>query len=200
MVRALLAGTKTQTRRVVKWPDWIVPEDYDKAAWELRNCYSVALMQDGRPVKRFSVPYGEPGDRLWVRETFRVVGGHPGKKAHFSDEFQYRADEDQSYVDRYIPSIHMPRCASRIKLEVTGVRVQRVQEISGVDARAEGIQIPAPTITPAEFDHDCVVSYRELWESINGPDSWDANPWVWVVEFRRIPPSQDGCANSGGEK
>jgi hypothetical protein len=103
----------------------------------------------------------------------------------------YRADfDDGPRPIKYRPSIHMPRWASRITLEVTGVRVERLQDISEADAIAEGIDLNASAIgirTTGESPQPMAIAiYRSLWESINGPQSWDANPWVWVVEFRRI--------------
>lgn len=160
-------------------------------------------------------PYGVPGDRLWARETFFAFGRWVTR---FSEEKgrdewcfvdmtletgrAYLFDEPAGWVRRQRaaggatpgwwkrPSIHMPRVASRITLEVTGVRVERLQEISEADAKAEGAPdyeegVDAP---PPDGDHvwSYRASYRRLWESINGPGSWDANPFVWVVEFRRV--------------
>lgn len=181
MVRALLAGTKTQTRRIVKVPKRFEGFSHPSAAGV-----------------DFSCPYGWRSDRLWVRETWGI--GYPDEDGGYfaipwtgadprkDGKVFYRADFKETDVQRpWKPSIHMPRWASRITLWITDVRVERLNAISGKDARAEGIQIPAPAITPEEFDHDCVVAYSKLWESINGPGSWDANPFVWVIEFRRLP-------------
>lgn len=164
MVRALLAGTKTQTRRVCKL-DVRAGMPEPELASLLRCC-----------------PYGQPGDRLWVRETWATHPDYGGRHAI------YRTDRGCEHdAERWTPSIHMPRWASRITLEVTGVRVERLQNIGEGDAKAEGVQMPDGTPTPPEW-----WSYRRefahLWEQINGPGSWDANPWAWVVEFKRIEP------------
>jgi hypothetical protein len=183
MVRAILDGSKTQTRRIVK------PEH-------------VSAYHDGVPAlfKRF--PYGKPGDRLWVRER-HAIWTRPETQIygfHFPEErgVYYWADQGaMQQVGRWRPSIHMPRWASRITLEVTGVRVERLQDISEEDAIAEGVgheldeaynaaehaQIggcPLQAGTPAQH------AYAVLWESINGPGSWDKNPWVWCVNLMAI--------------
>jgi hypothetical protein len=152
----------------------------------------VALKENGM------CPYGQPGDRLWVRECFAAWWETAtGKRSHVMG---YRADIDDPYWDgfgfddpwwldaKWEPSIHMPRSFSRITLEITGVRLERLQEISESDARSEGVNA-APDWRHL-FNDPEAMSYRcgfaRLWESINGPGSWAANPWVWVVEFRRI--------------
>ena len=164
MVRALLAGTKTQTRRIVKARDleWM---DVHQGLREPDNAERC--------------PYGQPGDRLWVRETF----GHFERNENFAPgcEVFYRADGESLAVERWRPSIHMPRWASRITLEVTGVRVERLQDISEADATAEGVSAIPDEMRRATPRCD----FQALWQSINGPDSWAANPWVWIVEFRR---------------
>lgn len=162
MVRAILANTKTQTRRVAR-----VNPMHQGMALEPGE------MAHGIPLK--TCPYGQPGDRLWVRETW----------APLTVGYAYRADPvwNGPPADRWRPSIHMPRAASRITLEVTGVRVEKLQDISEADAQAEGA---ARHISPAAFLTGHRQGYRLLWESINGPDSWAANPWVWVIEFKRI--------------
>ncbi len=208
MVRAILDGSKTQTRRVVKpQPDWvnenagcgiatgggIMPSP--RADW--LHWRGSRLL---RPEPR--CPYGLPGDRLWVRENFAIV---PRTAYARSDGVQqtlrpdddhdaaiYRAGWDRSNGGfRWRPSIHMPRWASRILLEITDVRVERLQDISEADAQAEGVKVDGN----GHAVRDDVVNvggartaFAELWESINGPDSWSANPWVWVIEFRRIEP------------
>ena len=184
MVRAILEGRKTQTRRVVK-PQ---PELQLKSARWMRCAdeqHALFTQHDGELCGQMAstrkCPYGKPGDRLWVRETWAHRRWMLGD-ASPSPTTVYRADgEDLKGCDRWRPSIHMPRWASRITLEVVGVRVERLQDISEEDAKAEGIE--------------WVIGYRSriplfsaLWERINGPGSWDANPWVWVVEFRRVSP------------
>jgi hypothetical protein len=168
MVRGILAGTKVQTRRVVK------PQ---------------AMGQWGPVVP---CPYGQPGDRLWVREAWDFIPeGDPGTPScagirYWADAGYELRTPPSNYnpmlygKERVRPSIHMPRWASRITLEVTGVRVERLQDISEADARAEGIsRADCP-------DWHATTDYRALWESIHGPGSWAANPWVWVVEFKRV--------------
>jgi len=181
MVRALLAGTKTQTRRVVKpqpvmrdgEPEW--PAD--------------AKRPRGRGFE--DCPYGAPGDRLWVRETWNTFEGWAGYfYAADNHSFGIGADDDPDHIPehavRWRPSIHMPRAASRITLEITAVRVERLQDISEADAIAEGAD---PLLVPPDGGSaPHVEGYRTLWEYINGAGSWDLNPWVWVVEFRRVTP------------
>lgn len=186
MVRAILEGRKTQTRRVVKHAP--APWNAEHTAWDMTCC-----------------PYGQPGDRLWVRETWGAhfmwddvpPSGIPndGKACLF-----YMADGfstggcSQTRRDKWRPSIHMPRWASRITLEIAGVRVERLQDISEKDAQAEGAMYhDGRGIGHSGWRHDykdvhvdARSSFYRLWQEINGPGSWDANPWVWVVEFKRI--------------
>ncbi len=204
MVRAILSGQKTQTRRVVKpqpeWTDpstaWLNGDGHSGPGWYAHNA---DYPEEGSLFYR--CPYGQPGDRLWVRETFQ----------RFSDdgEIMYRADPvsfqamnelkcDECQEARWRPSIHMPRWASRILLEVASVRVERLNEISEADAIAEGVQptgggrywLGAEGLTPRGAARD---AYRDLWESINGAGAWDKNPWVWVVEFKRIESPKNGA-------
>jgi hypothetical protein len=176
MVRALLTGAKTQTRRVVKWPEWA--KDTDQAAYFLSRNPAIAYFEEGSPKRQFRCPYGAAGDRLWVRETWGRVEPLAGTSG-----LVYRADgwEDPTGHYRWTPSIHMPRAASRINLNVTGVRIERLQDISEVDALAEG----ARQYIDKDPDYGYAGWYRALWESINGPESWSDNPWVWVIEFQR---------------
>jgi hypothetical protein len=131
----------------------------------------------------FSLYTGQHRERLWVRETWRRYG----------DGIAYRADYgDASFADEvhapWKPSIHMPRCLSRITLEITGVRVERLKDISADDAYDEGAaDWAAETQRNGNKWPNIVRAYQGLWESINGPGSWDANPWVWVLSFRRLP-------------
>lgn len=190
MVRALLAGIKTQTRRVVK---------AKHLPW-LEN--SVLNFLDGKWNQR-PLPYGQPGDRLWVRETFCKIIGQSGGwietdyRATYNHGF--RLGDSLGLKKRWTPSIHMPRDASRITLEVTGVRVERLQDISEADAIAEGVfrKVGASSVgdmvetaTGGQLIYadptQAREEYRRLWEEINGSGSWVKNPWVWVVDFRRI--------------
>jgi hypothetical protein len=140
-------------------------------------------------------PYGQPGDRLWVREAFIHEPADYVWEASVSIPCRpattvYRADAGDPRGGRWTPSIHMPRSLSRITLEVTAVRVERLQDISEADAIAEGIERRGPGWAwysdPKAYTMQPIVSYCDLWEQINGPGSWDANPWVWVVEFNRV--------------
>ncbi|ANJ37950.1 hypothetical protein ACRWTT_15460 [Escherichia coli] len=175
MVRAILGGNKTQTRRIVE------EKFYGRAvAAELlaKHC-----------------PYGQPGDRIWVRETYRVHG-----KATDVATLVYRASVRNSWTEqthrvpvevcnkpvseKWTPSIHMPRWASRILLEITDVRVERLRDMSEADAKAEGASPAMYKITPPEAVYR--VGFGDIWRSIYGQDNWLSNPWVWVIEFKRI--------------
>lgn len=189
MVRAILEGRKTQTRRVVKdrHIDAAPPACFFQ--WLRENC-----------------PYGQPGDRLWVRETFALSVIDPDGLSPEDDpenyDVIYRADPEQpggGWADSdgneipapWKPSIHMPRWASRIDLEITAVRVEHLHDITEADARAEGAK---PYLLPVHPDRESlrhVDGFSQLWQSINGPDSWAANPWVWVVEFQRVDAKVD---------
>jgi hypothetical protein len=199
MVRAILAGTKTQTRRAVKLPKPLHPHFGGRAPLMLaHDDEGIELYLHSRVLPRaIRSPYGTKGDRLWVREAWRIAGDSDGDTLDMfdRDDVQYRADDDQGYIDRYRPSIHMPRRFSRITLDVTGVRVERLQSISADDAKAEGISEfiggwickEATDDKPLQAGSTPQEGYLHLWESINGPGSWGANPWVWVVEFKRCP-------------
>ena len=211
MVRAILAGTKAQTRRVVNIPGaergathlHPVPghtqrvRAFDRDArepdgWEFS--FDGGFDRDRRgPVR---CPYGAPGVRLWVRETFSPAAGcavhHAAARA-----FCYRSDEDGCRPASWRPAIHMPRAAARITLEITSVRVERLQDISEEDARAEGVSTseipgtvngePAKLYTFGPDAHRKAFAW--LWDAINGKRApWSANPWVWVVSFRRVTP------------
>ena len=211
MVRAILAGTKTQTRRVAPVESIDIRDIGDGTiSWAAKFSEPVrSRVSGGRATGTYSggrftrdqavsiiaadfCPYGQPGDRLWVRETFmdlRGTGVEHRDSAGNRQRYAYAADtRPGSYGDecrkdyglKWRPSIHMPRAAIRITLEVTAVRVERLQDISEADAMAEGCYTD-----PACPAYD---AYRSLWESINGPGSWDANPWVWVIEFKRVMP------------
>lgn len=205
MVRAVLEGRKTQTRRIMK----VQPEsnqlgllritastkssDIGKYHWAESNATGNHVRS-----KLFACPYGAVGDRLWVRETFEPLPDHeePAGCSHVL----YSADVP--FPNRkWTPSIHMPRWASRITLEITGVRVERLQDISESDAVAEGIEpLPLEPDMP-QFYHEyfpigiknglrcnmsAASSFSGLWEAIYGKESWQANPWVWVIEFKRV--------------
>ena len=213
MVRAILEGRKTQTRRIVK------PQPDDNGLSFMRNSpldWREEVHGEWRQWKG-EIPTGDtwdgptpyhPGLRLWVREAFYYAGWHMGNNG--SLRVHYNADGSESewiscgiehtvsLVGKKRPSIHMPRWASRITLEVVSIRVERLQDISEADAKAEGCE-PAVLLPDDEgllaeimfdesVDASCRNDYAALWKSINGSGSWEANPWVWVVEFKRIKP------------
>ena len=205
MVRALLAGTKTQTRsKITPGPSQSFlpdgpPRNYSRTLIDVKTGE-----QYPDPVIRFGVsdenedypcPYGCPGDRLWVKETHRFDGLDPKIAIANRDveSVQFFADEAAADVT-WRPSIFMPRWASRLQLEITEVRCERLQAITEADAKAEGV-------TPASEDHTAAAvayifgakefqahksAYATLWEEINGAGSWALNPWVWVITFRRV--------------
>ncbi len=201
MVRALLAGTKTQTRRIVK-PQGAVLTDHLARALKVRPPTS-----QNAPV--VPCPFGQPGDRLWVREQHHItlldarsvsVRYSTGEVAK---EITIGAREFALYCARKKPKAvtqgrFMWRCLSRITLEIVSVRVERLQEITEVDAMDEGVafkQYSAGRTIYNDYrgDGDFTIgfssarsSYRTLWEKLNGAGSWALNPWVWVVEFRRV--------------
>lgn len=212
MVRAILDGRKTQTRRIIKpQPDKtraagktvIQVADYCTGAPEHGKAYYWRAGHYGtwNSSEAFHCPQGKPGDRLWVRETF--YSDDPPVNEHV----YYRADgEDcagfagETFRPPWTPSIYMPRNLSRIDLLITDIRAERLQDISEAEAVAEGIKRPEE-ITAAEADvwegaekiyFDALnqprAVFRRLWESINGADSWAANPWVWVITFERVKP------------
>jgi len=198
MIRAIQSGQKTQTRRIVKLPPLQPWQLYSKGWHFIESNHSIddcnnyiAGFGDGRgTIINIKCPYGKPAfapfdlpaDRLWVRETWGLT---------VEDTVCYRADEPRSIVTRWRPSIFMPRWASRITLENVGVRVERLQDISAPDCWAEGI---AHAGWDPERYGSVVECYRDLWQSIHGPDSWRANPDVWVLEFRQVAPSNQPTA------
>ncbi|HJV72707.1 MAG TPA: hypothetical protein VJ654_00670 [Noviherbaspirillum sp.] len=206
MVRAILDGSKTQTRRIVKpQPLRIVTESPGKISvhweWKGQNLAATGVQQF-----LSKCPYGQPGDGLWVRESFwgcDMPGYGDQPCVVYDDEWhgkEYAPAETRPWARKFgrIPSIHMPRDCSRILLEITAVRVERLQDITEADAQAEGCQSLTwdGTAGPADLidwpikstNRPYTNDYALLWESINGPGSWEANPWVWVIEFRRLKP------------
>lgn len=188
MVNAILSGRKTQTRRPIKWKQTRfteIAERDDGSLWPwAEDC------ERGGDIW-FTCPFGEVGDRIWVRETFRVHS-----RATDVATLVYRANVRNSWTEqthrvpvavcnkpatpeKWTPSIHMPRWSSRITLEITDVRVERLNSITESDAEAEGV-------TDTGFGDLLVDGFRYLWKSIYGDDSWQANPWVWVIEFKRV--------------
>ncbi|HBS1879085.1 TPA: hypothetical protein MAC74_000767 [Klebsiella pneumoniae] len=186
MVRAILDGRKTQTRRPIKWKQTRFTEigereDGSKWPWS----------EDAEHACDFwhPCPFGAVGDRIWVRETWARYNIDQN-----SHDIAYRATTPADWPEegRWRPSIHMPRWASRILLEITNVRVERLNSMHDVDAMREGIQ-NLTTCSHSDFGIPGVVNaqlpvraFQLLWESIYGTDSWHANPWVWVIEFKRV--------------
>lgn len=182
MVRAILNGNKTMTRRVVNKDWWI-------------NCLAEGCYPESIDKSVFRCPYGMPGDRLWVREAWGVCTEVDDKKPEPGFKIYYRADGQskdgtpaKSFenwpVAKWRPSIHMPRWASRILLEVVAVRVERLQAIDNQGALAEG----TPDVRTVENNWDMRDCFRALWDGLNEKRGfgWTVNPWVWVVEFRRV--------------
>jgi hypothetical protein len=204
MVRAILDGRKTQTRRVIK-PQPVhaqvhehngkVLYDGEHRLWWWKNHSWDRLLDaesERKQLAKFS-PYGQPGDRLWVPEGWRTTPGYDSWKPSELPERVYLQYSDEStncgeWLDwgKWRPSIYMPRWASRITLEVTDVRVERVQEISPSDAKAEGDKERSGFPEYHAHGAKCHVNwFRDLWNSIYGERSWEENDWVWVVEFKK---------------
>lgn len=243
MVRTILDGSKTQTRRIMKVQPsdgfhpthngydldlnahWYTPGVIDKNGYlqpAKKDVFGVADENEG-----YTCPFGAVGDRIWVRETWGVVSHEldedgrikpwspdrpataihemPFGSGYYTGHAIYAADgdftwgDDDGYEDGrscWKPSIHMPRAACRILLEVTGVRVERLNGISEADAESEGIDMDA--LADSQDCYDCIAdhnmtgrptatgAFKYLWESIYGEENWLANPWVWVIEFKRI--------------
>lgn len=199
MIRALLDGRKTQTRRVVKPQP---PKDcYDAAYWKPDPRISGSAdpgfyYWDSNGLQRILCPFGQPGNLLWVRETWRQ--GFP--KTSFSDGIIYRADKAkalgmQEYADhhKWKPSIHMKRKHSRLTLKITDVRVERVQDISEDDAIAEGVDAISIAAVPRQATWSRRGDFAQLWDTLNAKRSygWDENPWVWVISFNVIQKNVD---------
>lgn len=225
MVRAILDGRKTQTRREVKLNldisclattyDWatslaanhyqgLTEEQIQQKAESLRGVIHPVILDNGQMVS-IICPHGKPLDRIWVRETFCPVddtqyGGEKWVDYRATPKFEasHPAGWDCAPNDaealKWRPSIHMPRWASRILLEITDVRVERLNAISEKDATAEGVQpagsllpdYPGTFLTPKGDFATAKVAFQRLWESIYGEEGWKANPWVWVISFERI--------------
>lgn len=211
MVREILAGHKTMTRRVVQWTP-IEPgmnltfsglraghycTGEPSSGWVLYSMGGSCWQQRTKPQR---CPYGVPGDRLWVREAWRQAYA----KTTFSEGIVYRADKEESlgmdeYSDRHVwrPSIFMPRAASRITLEVTGVRVERLQDISTDDAIAEGSRCGSQSEGMFSHRHD----FERIWDTINAKRApWASNPWVWVVQFCVINQQQRSLNGNRSEQ
>ena len=199
MVRAILEGRKTVTRRPVKatkaHADGFMMLDHGKG-WRPYNAFGDFASDHEGMEYPIACPYGKLGDRLWVRETcfindYREASVPEQERADC--EIHYRADgipdfDGEEELIRWRPSIHMPRWASRILLEVTDVRVERLQDITEEQALAEGIKKHSDGGYHVEdgkhYSDSPVESFACLWSSVGG--DWDANPWVWCVSFKRI--------------
>lgn len=221
MVRAILEGRKTVTRRAVKatkaHADGFMMLDHGNGWWPYNAFGDFTSDHEGMEYP-IACPYGKPGDRLWVRETwycdhFEVQKGPYLQPADMHDLDQSREDGELVYAadgvapheqeqPTWKPSIHMPRWASRILLEVTAVRVERLQDISEAQALAEGIvgvafrpddgwpictgYMVGPDDGKTGLQTTAAKAFSGLWVSVGG--NWDANPWVWVVEFKQVKP------------
>lgn len=225
MVRAILDGRKTQTRRIMKVQPsdgfhpthngydldlnahWYTPGVVDKNGYlqpAKKDVFGVADENEG-----YACPFGAVGDRIWVREAFQgplvseelleEYRAYP-EKFENPEYCEYSADGgprpeycdlDDNLRHGWRPSIHMPRWASRITLEITGVRVERLRDLSEDDAKSEGITPPSGGVLPG---WEYRINFRDLWMSIYGADNWEANPWVWVIEFKVVPNVQDNPA------
>ena len=196
MVQAILDGRKTMTRRVIKLRDGSLPDEYDIPTDEDRKPVGGYVMDFSKTYPRWQklhCPYGKPGDRLWVRETWNAQT-QSGKWWH-EIKREDRAllnwawtnpvqPAFQELPSRWLPSIHMPKAASRIQLEIVRVGIEQLQDISAIDIAKEGC--------PAEYhmDNNSGMTdamhgwFENLWKNINGEESWDWNPWLWVVEFK----------------
>ncbi|MBP7953557.1 MAG: hypothetical protein KAZ14_00140 [Nitrosomonas sp.] len=190
MVRAILDGRKTQTRRVVnRLKKHGVLLKFGKSdtkgyEWSFRD--RKERLHDVRMSRLLELcPYGNPGDRLWVRETFAKVHDESGFINGYV-EFKASCLNPQDW--EWTPSIHMHRYESRILLETTDIRVEKLHDISEEDAIAEGAVGVTCNCIGEKFGKqiDQINSFRNIWESINGIDSWDLNPFVWVIKFRKI--------------
>ncbi|HHQ2810292.1 TPA: hypothetical protein ACSPM7_005434 [Pseudomonas aeruginosa] len=210
MVRAILEGRKTVTRRVMKPQP--TPSKSGGHHWPCKVHQSMLHvereLQNGEGcwcgLAEAACPYGEPGDRLWVREAWAAdaqVDAIAPSDLSQGEPIWYPADLSVRQTGcsmiskgRVRPSIHMPRWASRILLEITAVRVERLQDISEEQALAEGVRgEPCDHARQACADIGCwgdtaKGAFGFLWESLNGEGSWAANPWVWVIEFKRVTP------------
>lgn len=187
MVRAILDGSKTQTRRVAKHP--LAQAAVRINSYKGQSEFDCIFSDDTGGI--ICCPHGAPGDRLWVRETW--AHERDGTGCPDDTGVLYRATDpgwdDEGTGLRWRPSIFMPRAASRILLEITDVRVQRLQEVSEEDARAEGVDLQGfRSLTEGIAGREHRIQFCTLWESIHGPGSWDANPWVWAITFRRLGP------------
>lgn len=217
MVQAILSGRKTQTRRIMRDQPEVIPQDDECGVPGYWIPCHAAKMMVRNDMMKIACPLGMRGDQLWVRETFAILGNEDGCAIDWKENLVknggpdaariYRASCEQrpgnyglwsipddafwkphtdnmQYEGNWVPSIHMPRWASRIDLLITGVRVERLNDISEEDAKAEGAPTECSVIGDKHF-----LGFRSLWRAIYGDESWQANPWVWVIEFKLITPA-----------
>jgi len=206
MVKAILEGRKTQTRRIVI-PRQSKPKVAPLTMYPWLIDGELQTFEDGRPLwvgdhpdypyksKWFACDYGQPGDVLWVRETWKPIDGRilyyatPGIEGH--DQRAQLTLTSTGKADGWRPSIFMPRWASRLTLEITDVRVERLQAITGPNIRAEGVIVDGGSLAPIEH---WLAAFSKLWDGINAKRApWASNPWVWVIEFKLLsttPPAR----------
>jgi len=182
MVRAILDGRKTMTRRVVKGAGHSSVTRM-LAPWRANGTIRTKEMCGHEAGPFHDCPYGAPGDRLWVRETWMPESEEGIRTGGVLYRATDRAEPDGDCPFRWRPSIHMPRLASRITLEITDVRVEKVRDITHADALAEGVAYDV-----SKADGAPVPRFRALWDSIYAKRGygWNANPWAWVIEFKRV--------------
>lgn len=214
MVRATLAGTKKQTRRL----RGLKEINENPCDWEIvgdsfsTDKYFVIFKNKEGEFRKILCPYGGLGDQLWVRENFRIGNAYDKVSPYLAVcgdgniPVKFEADKEPEraklrYWGKLRPSIHMPRCFSRIDLKITEIHVQRIHDITEEDAKAEGLKYHASfrewggvEVHPA-YRNDCphyrwyespVEAFKQLFKSINGAEAWDNNPWVWVIKFKRV--------------
>lgn len=201
MVKAIVAGRKTQTRRKIKLRDGSLPDD-ESISTHLDGSFDKVMdFSKTFPYwQELKCPYGQPGDRLWVRETWKWEGDG-GAAFYLAGVPEYRAGRltgqwlewpyqtpytaEPNLTTPWHPSIHMPRAASRITLEITHIRAQRLHDMTEADAYNEGFE------WVGHGDISTCHQFQEIWEKINGPHSWEQNPWVWAITFRVLSPLEE---------
>lgn len=209
MVQAILNGSKTQTRRVVKGLDNLKEPFFQSLVQHAYGKITFASLHSDEVVEP-KCPYGQIGDVLWVRETFHNCSFENDKC------FLYKSDFDKNAADlvKWKPGIHMPKDACRLFLKIKDVRVERLQDISEEDAKKEGVETKPYGSYPffctidylssqhsngfrpgfcADTGKQFISSFTSLWRKIYGRDYWEANPWVWVIEFERIEKPINFC-------
>lgn len=204
MVRSVLSGIKTQTRRLIN------PQPISPGQGAYFDAYNGGPQwnwwaQDNKQYlsQIIRCPFGKPNDRLWVRETWMHIDDEGDKFDGLGTQIYYRAEQSKNSLEyartqslAWHPSIHMPRWASRILLEVTGVHVERVQDITEENAKNEGVGLyfedgssgwgQYDSTHPSDYSHRW--GFKRIWDDLYSErNSWGLNPWVWVIEFKRIP-------------